>query len=169
MVYSYTDPVLKLPYLTPKRTYAFSKDAFQLIVRPVEKGDEEVIKEFKISLTKTEPLDPFGNIEPKLGWYEKGYLQYAVVTSGFKEELDTGNNFILPDGKGDTYVSPTWEPKSKIINSFPVSKNNLEIFPVGPSKAIFVFDHAAKKVRFFVGDKTERLPKYRPYTEPLNQ
>ncbi len=168
MKYTYTDPFLDLPVLTPDRALSFQKDSLELVVNDLSGAEEKVIKKFDVPKDKEDPTEE-GIVDVKLGWYLKGYLQYCVTTSGFTKDLDTGNHFIFPDGRNDMFVSSSWDAKTKIVKSFPVIMDNKELYPPGISRAVFEFDHAKKSVRLLVGDKSVSPPKYRPYTPPKDQ
>lgn len=167
MKYSYTSPFLKLPALAPERTYSFKKDSLELIINEFGASGERVIKKLTNSVDKVDPTD-IGAVDAKIIWYLKGYLQYAIITSGFTKDLDTGNNFIRPDGEGNTWVSLSYDARTKIISSSPIIMNNKELYPRGSGSAIFVFDHNDKTVKLLVGEKAP-LPKYRPYTPPSGE
>lgn len=164
MEYSFTKPFLKLPVITPERSYTFSKDALELVIDPVDKGKARVIKKFDLEAEKLDPTD-LGSVDARLGWYLKGYLQYSVVTSGFSKNLDTGNYFIGPNGKGEVFVAPSEDAKRKIISSFPTLSGNKELFPRGIAASLYIFDHNTKKVRLLMGDDKAPVPKYRTKVE----
>jgi hypothetical protein len=161
MEYTHTKPVIDLPFITPDTpSYNFTKDSLVLAEQPATGGKERVIRAFKLSLDKEDPGDE-GGVNVKLGWYSKRpIIQYCVVSFGFKNDLDTGNHFINPDGSGDSYQSPSFDAKTKIVDSFPTTVNNKELWPDGGSKAIFEFDNLAKKVTLLLGDSRQPLPKY---------
>lgn len=168
MDYTYETAYWHLSNVTPDRTYSFKADSVELVVRDIAASKENVIKKFDNSTGKVDPTD-LGSFDAKIGWYTKGYLQYCLVSMGFAKEIDSGNHFIRPDGKGDTWDSPSYDARSKIIDSFPSFMKNKELYPVTMSSDVFMLDHDAKTVKRLFGDGRETVPKYRPHQATQDQ
>ncbi len=166
MDYTYVDPIIDLPFSWLKRGYQFKTDRLALAVNDPSAKAEKVIKTINLSREKRESTDK-GMIKVKLAWYKEPYkIKYNVITAGFKNDLDTGNMLINPDGTGDYFFADSFDSSALILTSFPTmaSKKELSV-EANFGEAIFVFDHNTKKVSLLVASvppsKVE-LPNYRP-------